>query len=532
MVQNNKNNQPENIKEVSKELGLLKGIIEDVWASIPIPLCSTDAFFNILKTGHKFREVFGYSEEEIVGNSLKQIFPGKEEFERFKQTVLREKRIEGQEEELVSKEGREILSTVYVEPRKEKSGEIVGYIFSFLDISEKKRFESELQTKVENLQKFTHELKGSREALLNILEDIEEARGEAETEKDKTLTIITSFPEGLLFFDKENRLSSLNPKARELFLLSSEETVLGKTLNELQGISSFSLLLKELGDDFTEKEDLRKEISLREDKILEVSVIGVMRGREKVGTLVVLRDITREKTVERLKTEFVSIAAHQLRTPLSAIKWVLKMMLDGDVGKISAEQKEFLEKAYESNERMIHLINDLLNVTRIEEGRFLYNVEEKDIIKIAEQTVDSFKDFAAQKGLKLEFRKPKEKIPLLKIDSEKISLVFQNLIANAVEYTDRGGSVEVSVGFAGGKKEIVFSVKDTGIGIPKAQRERVFSRFFRGSNAIQRDTEGTGLGLYISKNIVEAHGGRIWFETEENKGSTFFFTLPVSQDTE
>jgi signal transduction histidine kinase len=255
-----------------------------------------------------------------------------------------------------------------------------------------------------------------------------------------------------------------------------------------------------------------------------------MRVEEKIGTLIILRDITREKTIERLKTEFVSISAHQLRTPLSAVKWTLRMILDEDLGEISKEQREFLEKTYLSNERMIHLINDLLNITRIEEGRFLYNVKSQDIIEIAEGIISPVKEVAQRKGLRFEFQKSKTEIPKLELDPEKISLVFQNLLDNAVHYTKTGGLVKISIDCLKNKKEILISVKDTGIGISKAQQKRVFTRFFRGTNAIKTETQGTGLGLFIAKNIVEAHGGRIWFESKENKGTTFYFTLPVKEE--
>ena len=271
----------------------------------------------------------------------------------------------------------------------------------------------------------------------------------------------------------------------------------------------------------------RKELRLRENLILEISAIPVMRVEEKIGTLIILRDVTREKIIERLKTEFVSIAAHQLRTPLSAVKWTLKMILEGDLGEISKEQREFLEKTYLSNERMIRLINDLLNITRIEEGRFLYNIKKQNIIEVAEKVIAPSREEAQRRGLRFEFQKPRKEIPELKLDSEKISLAFQNLLDNAIHYTRAGGFVKVSIDYLEDKREIIVSVEDTGIGILKDQQKRVFSRFFRGANAIKTETEGTGLGLFITKNIIEAHGGRIWFKSKENKGSTFYFSLPL-----
>jgi len=246
-----------------------------------------------------------------------------------------------------------------------------------------------------------------------------------------------------------------------------------------------------------------------------------------LGNLIILHDITREKIVERMKTEFVSISAHQLRTPLSAIKWSLKMLLDGDLGEISLEQKEFIEKAYASNERMIKLINDLLNVTRIEEGRYLFSLSYENIANIIKEQYQTFKELAEKKGLKMELIFKQDKFPLVKVDKEKISLVIQNLIENAIHYTQKG---KITITLESKDREIIFSVEDTGIGIPKDQQERVFSRFFRAENAILSETEGTGLGLFISKNIIEAHGGKIWFKSEEGKGTTFYFTLPIKEE--
>ena len=231
-----------------------------------------------------------------------------------------------------------------------------------------------------------------------------------------------------------------------------------------------------------------------------------------------------------MKTEFVSLAAHQLRTPLSAIKWTLRMLLDGDLGKITEEQKDFIEKTYSSNERMINLINDLLDVTRIEEGRRLYKPVLTDFEPICQFVINSYKEEIEKRKLKLEFKKPEKKLPQVMLDVEKIRLVIQNLLDNAARYTPSGGQVTISLKPTKGEKEIEFSIKDTGVGIPKDQQARVFSKFFRGANVMRMATEGSGLGLFITKNIVEAHGGKIWFESEEGKGTTFYFTLPLKEE--
>jgi len=200
------------------------------------------------------------------------------------------------------------------------------------------------------------------------------------------------------------------------------------------------------------------------------------------------------------------------------------MLLEGDVGELTEEQKKFVMKTFKSNERMINLINDLLNVSRIEEGRYLYERKPIDIKEIVGGLVEDHKDDLERKDIKLTFNKPKEEINLIG-DQEKIRLAIQNLVDNAVKYNLEGGDIKIDLIKKG--ESIKFSIEDDGIGIPEKQHSRIFSKFFRSKTATRRETEGSGLGLFITKNIIEAHGGEIWFESEEGEGSTFYFTLPL-----
>ena len=398
---------------------------------------------------------------------------------------------------------------------------------------------SELREKreqeIEELKRKTQELEDARKALMNMLEDVEEARKKAEEERDKTNTIITNFADGLLVFDLENKLSLINPRAEVFFKIKSRE-VIGKSVLELDSFPNLKPLIILLGKPSLKtgvareiKEMSKKELLLEKDLILEVSTISIMVGEERTGTLVILHDVTREKIVEKLKTEFVSLSAHQLRTPLSAIKWTLQMLLDEDLGKITKEQREFIEKTYESNEKMIKLINDLLDVTRIEEGRYLYKPVLTDPEAVVQSVIDSFKDYIRQKGINLVFKKTDKVLPKVKMDVEKVKLAIQNILNNAIVYTHPGGQVTISL--KGDKNKVEFRISDTGIGIPKDQQKRVFTKFFRGANAVKIETGGTGLGLYITKNIIEAHDGKILFKSEEGKGSTFYFSLPCGETT-
>jgi PAS domain S-box-containing protein len=380
----------------------------------------------------------------------------------------------------------------------------------------------EVKKSEEILKEKMRELEESRRALINILEDVNEERKKAEEEKSKTLAIINNFSDGLLVFDLKNKLSLINPQA-ESFLDIKEKELIGRSISELTSLPGLKPIIEVVGEKI--KEVFRKEVQIREGLVLEVSSIAIKSGKEYLGNLIILHDVTREKEIERMKTEFVSIAAHQLRTPLSAIKWTLKMILDGDLGEVAEEQREFLRKTYQSNERMINLINDLLNVTRIEEGRYLYKPVLTDLISVCESVINLYKEEVEKKDLKLSFERPKE-LSKVRVDIEKITLSIQNLVENAIRYNKPGGEIKITLEEKG--KEIKFSIEDTGIGIPKDQQNRVFTKFFRAPNAMRIDTEGSGLGLYITKNIIEAHGGKIWFESEEGKGTTFYFTLPIA----
>jgi len=370
------------------------------------------------------------------------------------------------------------------------------------------------------------ELRRVRAALLNILEDTEEARKEAVREKNKTMAIIENLTDGILLLNNKNEVEIISPLVVDFFR-KTEDEIVGKNFIDLfddEELKQFKDLLID-----TEKRKINsvigKEISIGKRMDIEVSTVFLEEGSEEGSVLVVLHDVTRDKLVERMKTEFVSIAAHQLRTPLSAIKWTLRMVLDGDTGEVNAEQKELLEKTYVSNDRMISLINDLLNVSRIEEGRFLYKQELANLEDITSIIIDSSQELLKMKKIDFSYNKPEKPLPQISADREKMELAIQNLLENAVKYTPEGGKISITV--SGDDANVIFKIKDTGVGIPDSQHDRIFTKFFRGDNVIRMETEGSGLGLYTTRNIVDAHKGKIWFDSKEGEGTTFTFTIPI-----
>ena len=359
-------------------------------------------------------------------------------------------------------------------------------------------------------------------SLLNILEDAQRTRRKAERERDRTYNIINNLTDGLIVLDNKDKIVFVNSKIEEL--LNIKKIVIeGKNIKDISEIPTLKEIVESIVSKAGEKL-FKKEISLEKpnEKVLEATIVNLVETDERV---IILHDITREKIVEKMKTEFVSISAHQLRTPLSAIKWTLRMLIDGEIGEITPEQKIFLEKTYKSNERMIALIKDLLNVTRIEEGRYLYNPIITDLDEIILKVISSFPEQIKKKKIKLEFKKAEERLPKVRADIEKITIALQNLLGNAIRYSFPGG--EVTIFLESSENEVICSIKDEGVGIPKDQYNRIFTKFFRGANVMRMETEGTGLGLFITKNIIDAHKGRIWFESEENKGTTFYFALPI-----
>lgn len=222
--------------------------------------------------------------------------------------------------------------------------------------------------------------------------------------------------------------------------------------------------------------------------------------------------------------EVISIVSHQLKTPLSAIKGYLEVLISEDFGGINLKQKEYLGGALENTQRMIGLVKNLLDVSRIEEGKMEFRLKPANLERIVKETVREFSSLARAKNCTLSFRTV-EKIPLLEIDPIKIKQVISNLISNAIEYNKRKGRVEVTTKREG--KKVLFCCKDTGIGMTEKGKKKIFKKFYRSEKAVALSTGGSGLGLFISKAIIEKSGGKLWFKSKKGEGSTFCFSLPI-----
>jgi len=385
------------------------------------------------------------------------------------------------------------------------------------------------------LNKKIEELKKSEKSIIRAFGDLQEARKKTIEERNKTLAIISNFIDPIIVIDQNNTINLLNPASKEIF--GFLDTDLGRKIKEDNNFSmeNFKEIIKsdyavKTSRELKSNNPNEEEVSMKfngQDMTYKVITANVIEADgEHLGVMKIFYNLTREKMIDKLKSEFISIAAHQLRTPLSAIKWVMKMVLDGDAGKLNSEQKKLLSKGYLSNERIINLVNDMLNVSRIEEGRYGYTFENGDILKLLVEAVDNLINLIKAKHIKLANDLPK-KLPPIYMDQKKMELVMQNIIENAIKYTPEYGTIRYKAKIE--DNNLVVSVKDNGVGIPEKEQSKLFTKFFRAENVVRMQTEGSGLGLFIVKNIIERHGGKIIINSQEGKGAEIKISLPVNK---
>ncbi|OGD67350.1 hypothetical protein A2442_01135 [Candidatus Campbellbacteria bacterium RIFOXYC2_FULL_35_25] len=349
-------------------------------------------------------------------------------------------------------------------------------------------------------------------------------------------TIIENLTNGLLEFDNDYQLVRINRTA-EALLGVERKAVVGKKINFEGKDPTLASLVEVIGPkpskgikNYLGKEKSSREISTnypieRDLNISTVPIFSNLPSKKNIGFIKIIRDITREKIISKSKSEFISIAAHQLRTPLSGIKWALQTLIQDK--KIDDKQRDLLNKSLETNNRMINLVGDLLNVARIEEGRFGYEFKKNNIEDLISSIISNSEIVAKEKKIKIIFRNSKSFKPFI-FDENKISLAIQNLIDNAIKYTPVNGFITIKL-FE--KDDYVnIEITDTGIGIPENQLDRMFTKFFRAKNVMKISTSGSGLGLFIAKNVVDKHEGFINFVSKEGEGSTFTLGLPLNKN--
>ncbi len=316
--------------------------------------------------------------------------------------------------------------------------------------------------------------------------------------------------------DKENIRDKLAVTAETLRLKARQLAVTAREKESVR--DKLVVTARQLATTAKEKESVRRKL-LVTAKNLDV------KAKQLAVTAKKVESANRElRSLDLAKDEFVSIASHQLRTPLTALKGYTGMLIDGDAGPLNDKQREYLTEIKNANDRMINLITALLNVSRVDLGVFVVEPEQINLQNVAESALKDLELRINEKKLLINKNFEKD-LPPVNADLNIIRMVFQNLFSNAVKYTPPEGSITLTIkknGF-----NILISVTDTGYGIPKDAQPKIFTKMFRADNARVKDPDGTGLGLYIIKETIEKTGGKIWFESKENKGSTFYVTIPL-----
>jgi PAS domain S-box-containing protein len=260
---------------------------------------------------------------------------------------------------------------------------------------------------------------------------------------------------------------------------------------------------------------------------VSITVSPIMLKGRPIGAINMFRDITQEYEIDRMKSEFISLASHQLRTPLSSIKAYSHMLKDGYMGKLQAEQKFAVDSIIDASNRMNQLTDTLLNIARIESGFMTVAKKNINLAKLAEKICEEHALAASEKKITIKIHNSND-LQNAEGDEFIVNEILTNLISNAIKYTPHGGKVKVTLKCS--KDQLSCSVSDTGIGIPKEAHSQIFNKFFRAPNVLSRDTTGTGLGLYLIKSLADKARIPLWFESEVGKGSVFYFSLPYAKD--
>lgn len=362
---------------------------------------------------------------------------------------------------------------------------------------------------------------------------------EQQIEASRSRAILEAVADGVLVTDESNEIALFNASAERILDLKSD-AVLGQPLEKFMGLfgDAASTWIETIHSWYQQPENFQpgqsfvEQISLDNGRVVAVSLAPVFWRDGLLGTVSIFRDVTHEVQVDRLKSEFVANVSHELRTPMTSIKGYVEILLMGAAGPISDQQHHFLDIVKNNTERLSVLVNDLLDISRIESGRITLSLQPLILREIAEDVAaDTLRRSKEEnKVITVDVKVP-EDLPLVEGDLERVRQILSNLVSNGYNYTPGGGKVTIRARRE--EDEVQVSVQDTGIGIIPADKHRIFERFYRGEDPLVLATSGAGLGLAISRQLVDMHHGRIWFTSPgRNKGATFNFTLPIYRTEE
>lgn len=350
-------------------------------------------------------------------------------------------------------------------------------------------------------------------------------------------SVINHLSVGVIAYDDDFSTLVFNPAAEEIFGVSAKQIIGTKLSTDMASDINLKTLIQVVFPSlapvimrrsdpgaYPQVADIsfdepRLDLRIVTDRIFDDD--GLIIGFVKLVT-----NRTREIGLLKSKTEFIAVAAHQLRTPLTAVNWSLEAL---EKESLNPSQKDLVNTGFSAAKKMLKTVNDLLDVSKIEEGRFGYKFEEIGVTAYLEDVLSQVSELTKQYSVKLYFQRPTEDFKII-IDPQRVTMALFNILDNSIKYNVENGEVSVFVDKDEAGQFAKISIKDTGIGIPQEEIGKLFTKFFRAENVVKYSPDGTGLGLYIARNIVQRHGGEIWVDSEINRGSTFYLTLPLKRD--
>jgi two-component system sensor histidine kinase VicK len=355
-------------------------------------------------------------------------------------------------------------------------------------------------------------------------------------ERSELKSILTTLNDALIVYDENFYALFFNPAAERLFKLNAKTVFDHKFVPQDVEREGWRTLIQVIFPSLAPRVIARSKEG-EYPQVLDVSFtdpplefrITTAPIKDEKGRVLAFMKIVRDRTAQiaamRSRSEFVSVASHQLRGPVTDINWALDSLARAT--ELTDNDRLIVQNAAAASRGLLRRIEDLLNISKMDEGQFGYNFEEGNILDFIGKILADILPAARKAGVKVYFDRPSAELPKVMIDPKRLSLVMVNLLENAIRYNVENGEIVVKADVMPGKPFVEISIKDTGIGVPPEAMEKLFTKFYRADNALKAQTEGSGLGLYIVKTIVNAHGGEIWIESELNRGTTVHFTLPT-----
>jgi PAS domain S-box-containing protein len=478
-------------------------------AAISIALAGTDG--RLIETNPAMQRLLGYHRSELQGRAFTDLAHADDvraDWHLFEELVSGKRDHYEAEERYYRRDGTVVWGHMTVSMVRDAGGRPQFLLAMGENITERKRAEAELE----------HQYQA------------------AETARSETRAILDATGEAMLLVAPDGRILTANRQFEAFFGLG-QQAISGQPFVEVQSdfqrifgdpavvvalVAQIADAERRFRNDVAQEWPERRELELASTPVLEAD------GRP-LGRLFAFRDVTRERAVDRMKSEFVSLVSHELRTPLTSIKGYVDLLVAGDVGDLAEEQQEFLGIVSSNADRLVALINNLLDISRIESGKVEITRSSLHLDQVFAEVAASFRPQVEQKQQHLTLA-IEPGLPAVSADADRLVQIVTNLVSNAHKYTPAGGDITVSARVAGPWVRV--SVRDNGIGMSAEEQAQLFTRFFRGKGRLAREAGGTGLGLVIVRSLVELHGGELHVTSALGRGTTFTFTLPVATGAE